>query len=81
MGKCDHGWHDEIDCDICRPSRDHVAELEALLREVDAKVVFETAVTDGTGNDLQQRIEQALGFGDKSAFGPSGRARPRRKAK
>jgi hypothetical protein len=38
-----------------------IAALEALLREVDANVVFETAIHDGTGRDLQERIEQALG--------------------
>lgn len=37
-----------------------IAELEALLREIDAKVVFEAAVADGTGNDLQRRVEAAL---------------------
>lgn len=39
-----------------------IAELEALLREVDAKIVFETSVIDGTGNDLQRRVEAALGI-------------------
>jgi hypothetical protein len=43
--------------------RDRIAELEALLREIDKKVVFETAVMDGSGRDLQERVEAALGIG------------------
>lgn len=31
---CEHGWHDDVDCDVCRPSRERVAELEAALREI-----------------------------------------------
>jgi hypothetical protein len=41
---------------------DRIAALEALLREIDNKIVFETSVVDGTGNDLQQRVEAALGI-------------------
>lgn len=47
----------------CGDASLRIAELESLLREIDAKVVFETAVADGTGNDLQRRIEAALGIG------------------
>ena len=43
--------------------RKHIEELEELLRECDAKIIFEHAVRDGTGQELQERIEAALGFG------------------
>jgi len=48
---------------VLNARRLRIAELEALLREVDAKVIFESCVMDGTGNDLQERIEAALGIG------------------
>ena len=39
MTACEHGWHFESDCDICRPSRadaerlrERIAELQAALR-------------------------------------------------
>lgn len=38
---CGHGWRDDNDCDICRPSavvvaglRGRITELEAALREI-----------------------------------------------
>ncbi len=43
-----------------------IAELEALLREIDAKVIFEAAVSDGTGPDLQERVEATLRIGLKN---------------
>ena len=49
--------------DLCREQAVRIAELEALLREIDAKVIFETAVHDG--NDLQERVEAALGIGTR----------------
>jgi len=45
------------------PLRQRIADLEALLREIDKKIVFETAVMDGTGRDLQERVEAALRIG------------------
>lgn len=54
----------------CRPATivelemlDRIRALEALLREIDGKVVFETAVMDESGPDLQERVEKALGIG------------------
>lgn len=42
---CGHGWRDDTDCDICRPSaifvsglRDRIAELEAALRKINALI-------------------------------------------
>lgn len=52
----------ELQDEILRMGR-RIAELEALLREIDAKIIFETAVMDGSGRDLQERIEAALGIG------------------
>lgn len=46
-----------------------IAELESLLRVINAKVIFENAVPDGSGADLQERVEQALGIG-QSALEP-----------
>lgn len=50
--------------------RVRIAELEArnkkledVLREIDRKVIFETSVRDGSGSDLQERIEDVLGIG------------------
>ena len=53
------------DIERYRADLNRIAELEALLREIDAKVIFEAAVGDGTGNDLQERVEAALGIGSK----------------
>ena len=43
--------------------RKRIVEIEGLLREIDKKVVFETSVLDGSGPDLQERIEATLGIG------------------
>lgn len=53
---------DSDDARFIVSSVNRAAKLEALLREIDAKIVFETAVSDGTGNDLQRRVEVALGI-------------------
>jgi len=54
----DHRWQRTEG--LLRNGAERIAELEALLREIDAKVVFESAVMDGTGSDLQDRVERAL---------------------
>lgn len=48
---------------LMRLAQEHIKELEALLREIDNKVVYGAVIHDGTADDLQQRVEAALGFG------------------
>lgn len=61
----DHGKLNERNAMVATLNeKDHrIAELESLLREIDRKVIFETSVMDGTGTDLQERIEAALRSG------------------
>lgn len=55
--------------DLCVKSADRLAELRALLREIDDKVIFEAVIHDGTAHDLQRRIERALGIGTRPPDG------------
>jgi len=49
--------------EILADKNKRIADLEALLRDIDRKIVFETAIMDGTGRDLQERVEAALRIG------------------
>lgn len=57
-------WEDRHHRELREQAASRIEELEALLREIDNKVIFETAVIDGTGRHLQERIEAALGIGN-----------------
>lgn len=45
-----------------------IAELEALLREADAAVIWEAVMPD-KGRNFQERLERALGIGSKRGAG------------
>lgn len=71
MSTCDHICREcgqAMNCQHCHPyqlptDRARIAELVALLREIDNKVVYGAVIHDGTADDLQRRVEAALGFG------------------
>lgn len=56
-----HGAHHEC-IDKLGMANSRIAELEELLREIDAKIIWESAVRDGTGQELEARVERALGI-------------------
>ena len=44
---CDHGWSNEIDCDVCRPSAAEVRRLRERIAELEEALELAVAAADG----------------------------------